>query len=328
MREVRSVLVTGGAGFMGRDFIRLLLSLKEIESVVCLDALTYAGKKENIELFFQDPRFTFIHGNILDQALVEEIVEQKKIEAIVHFAAETHVDRSLAFPLEFVETNIKGTATLLEVVRKNRHVFFHHVSTDEVYGSLGDSGRFTESSPYNPSSPYSASKAASDHLVLAYARTYQLLVTVSHASNNYGPFQLEEKLIPKLIEALKRKTAFPLYGNGQNRREWTFVEDHSAAVFSILRKGERQQVYNIGTGEERTNLEVIEQVIKEFSHKTGQEVQALFSCIQFVSDRLGHDYRYAVSSDRIRQLGWRPCFSFQAGLSRTIDYYLSLQEVG
>ena len=326
-RAYHHFLITGGAGFMERDFIRHLLTKKEVKKVVCLDAMTYAGKLENIDEFFSDERFHFEKGNILDQPLIHNILEKNRIDCIVHFAAESHVDRSIENPLEFVQTNVLGTTTLLECLRMKPHIHFHHISTDEVFGSLQDEGFFSESSPYQPSSPYSASKAASDHFVMAYAHTYGLKITMSHASNNFGPYQYQEKLIPKLITCLLEKTYFPLYGTGKNFREWTFVQDHSEAVDTILSAGIIGQSYNIGSENEKSNLELIQLVIERMGDKLEVPIESLKQWIRFVEDRKGHDYRYAMNSQKIRELGWKPKFSLEEGLHLTITHYLENKKV-
>jgi dTDP-glucose 4,6-dehydratase len=324
---MRSFLVTGGAGFMGRDFIRLLLEKKEVEKVVCLDAMTYAGRKENIQQFFSDSRFVFIQGNILDQQLVEKILREEKIDCLVHYAAESHVDRSIENPLAFVQTNVLGTVSLLEAVKRFPNVWFHHVSTDEVYGSLGKEGIFYENSPYQPNSPYSASKASSDHFVFAYGKTFGLNVTISHASNNFGPYQFEEKLIPKLIHHLIEKKPFPLYGDGTNVREWTYVEDHSRAIYLLLERGKKNEIYNIGSGQEKSNLALISVLIEIFAKKTAENKEGLFNLIQFVEDRKGHDFRYSMQCEKIKKLGFECPMNFEERMATTIDFYLKKLEV-
>ena len=317
---MKSYLVTGGAGFMGRDFIRHLLEKKETEKVVCYDAMTYAARIENIEEFYLDQRFSFVQGNILDTKLVSETLQIYEIDCIVHYAAESHVDRSIEDPIAFVQTNVLGTVSLLEVLKANPNVHFHHISTDEVYGSLTEEGFFYETSPYQPNSPYSASKAASDHFVLAYAKTYGLSVTISHASNNYGPYQYEEKLIPKFIHHMINKQPFPLYGDGKNIREWTYVEDHSKAVYTIINKGIKGHVYNIGSQEERSNLEILQKLIYIFSKKTGEESLYLQNLVKFVPDRKGHDFRYSMDCNKIKMLGFETKVSLNQGLERTVDF--------
>ena len=317
---MKSYLVTGGAGFMGRDFIRHLLEKKETEKVICYDAMTYAAKEENIEEFYLDTRFNFVKGDILDRNLFRQTLQNYQIDCVVHYAAESHVDRSIEDPMIFVQTNVLGTVSLLEVVKSNPNVHFHHISTDEVYGSLNETGFFYETSPYQPNSPYSASKAASDHFVLAYAKTYGLSVTISHASNNYGPYQYEEKLIPKFIHHMINKQPFPLYGTGKNIREWTYVEDHSRAVYKIIHKGTRGQVYNIGSQEEKSNLEILKDLIYIFSEKTGEEILQLQNLVRFVTDRKGHDFRYSMDCSKIKALGFETKVSLTQGLERTIDF--------
>lgn len=323
VRTPTRFLITGGAGFMGSDFVRLILSLDQTEKVVVYDALTYAGSLENLSEFLLHPAFEFVQGNILDQDGFFQLLKHQPIDAIVHFAAETHVDRSIEDPFCFAKTNVLGTLTLLEVLRHFPHIHFHHISTDEVYGSLQDKGTFDENSPYQPNSPYSASKAASDHFVRAYGHTYQLKVTTSHASNNYGPRQYPEKLIPKLISHLMQEKPFPLYGHGKNVREWTFVEDHSLAVLHILKYGQFQEVYNIGSGVEMTNIQVIEEVIDTLALQTGNAKEQFQSYVVFVEDRKGHDFRYALNPQKMLQdLDWKPRTDFKTGLKKTIEYYL------
>ena len=317
---MKSYLVTGGAGFMGRDFIRHLLEKKETEKVICYDAMTYAAREENIEEFYLDTRFNFVKGDILDRDLFRQTLQNYQIDCVVHYAAESHVDRSIEDPMIFVQTNVLGTVSLLEVVKSNPNVHFHHISTDEVYGSLTETGFFYETSPYQPNSPYSASKAASDHFVLAYAKTYGLSVTISHASNNYGPYQYEEKLIPKFIHHMINKQPFPLYGTGKNIREWTYVEDHSRAVYKIIHKGTRGQVYNIGSQEERSNLEILKDLIYIFSEKTGEDILQLQNLVRFVPDRKGHDFRYSMDCSKIKTIGFETKVSLNQGLERTIDF--------
>jgi dTDP-glucose 4,6-dehydratase len=326
-RTYRHFLVTGGAGFMGRDFIRHLLEKKEVKKVICYDALTYAGKVENIEDFLSDTRLHFEKGNILNSTALKALIEEHQIDCIVHFAAESHVDRSIENPLEFVQTNVLGTVNLLECVKLYPKIHFHHISTDEVFGSLKEEGFFFETSPYQPNSPYSASKASSDHFVMAYAHTYGLKITMSHASNNFGPYQLEEKLIPKLITALCEKVTFPLYGTGKNVREWTYVEDHSFAIFCIIERGLIGQSYNVGSQNEKSNLELIELIVDKMAKKLEVEKTVLKSLIQTTQDRKGHDFRYAMNSDKIRALGWKPQVTLEDGLDRTISYYLEKKKV-
>jgi dTDP-glucose 4,6-dehydratase len=317
MRAVTRLLVTGGAGFIGSAFIRYMLRLPEFTGrILNYDLLTYAGNLEYLNGFHDHPRYRFVQGDILNQALVEKLLLEHEIDAIVHFAAETHVDRSIASASPFVETNVKGTLSLLEAVRKFPHVHFHHVSTDEVYGSLGESGTFNERSPYRPNSPYSASKAASDHLVRAYGQTYGLSAIVSNCSNNYGPFQNLEKFIPLMIHNCLKKKALPIYGRGANVRDWLYVDDHADAIWQMLKKGRKGETYCVGGNTELSNLELLHQLIDLVNQERPGNYQAL---IQFVQDRPGHDFRYALDISKIeKELGWRPKVGLREGLLKTV----------
>ena len=326
--QPRRVLVTGGAGFIGSCFIRYGLSNRSsVESVVNLDLLTYAGDQKSISEAEEDTRYTFVQGDICDQALVEPLIEEHNIDTIIHFAAESHVDNSIENPHLFYETNIGGTIALLEAVRRHKHVHFHHVSTDEVFGSLGPEGAFTETSPYQPNSPYAASKASSDHFVRAYAHTYGLSVTLSNCTNNYGPYQHKEKLIPLMISCCLEGKPLPIYGTGQNLRDWLFVEDHVRALWLILESGKRNSVYAIGGGEELSNVQIVHQIIKEIALQTEKGEEELKALISYVADRLGHDFRYAIDSSKItNELGWHPRHTFNEGLKKTVNWYLDHQE--
>lgn len=320
MRPTSSLLVTGGAGFIGSSFIRYLLRSAEFTGrILNYDLLTYAASLSYLDGFQEHPRYRFIQGDILNQSLVEKLIAEYEIDTIVHFAAETHVDRSISSALPFIETNVKGTLSLLEALRKTPYVHFHHISTDEVYGSLGESGCFTEHSPYRPNSPYSASKAASDHLVRAFAHTYGLSTTISNCSNNYGPCQYPEKLIPLMIHNCLKKKALPIYGRGSNVRDWLYVDDHAEAIFRILQKGKKGQTYNIGGGTEVSNLEMVHLLIELIQAEKPDDYRSL---IRFVQDRPGHDYRYAIDNSKIRnELGWNPATSLPEGLKRTVKWY-------
>lgn len=321
MRKATHLLVTGGAGFIGSAFIRSLLKSCEFTGTILnYDLLTYAGSLCHLDGFHTHPRYQFVQGDILDQGCVERLLQEHAIDTIVHFAAETHVDRSIETAGPFIETNVKGTLTLLEAVRKFPHVHFHHISTDEVYGSLGTSGFFTETSPYLPNSPYAASKAASDHLVRAFARTYQLSTTVSHCSNNYGPCQNQEKLIPLMIQRCLEGKELPVYGNGRNVREWLYVDDHADAIWKIIQWGRSGETYDIGGKEEWSNLALLYLLIDLLEKRRPGDYR---SQIRFVPDRPGHDFRYAIDSRKIQmELGWQPKTSLIEGLSSTIDWYL------
>lgn len=326
---IKNLLVTGGCGFMGSDFIRYLLGKADFKGrIINLDALTYAGNPENLaDIEKQLPgHYHFVKGDICDTEVVRRIFEDFHIDAVCHFAAETHVDRSILEPSAFVRTNIQGTFNLLEAarIRQDRNVIFHHISTDEVYGSLGAEGLFTEDSPCQPSSPYSASKAASDHLVSAYSRTYDLPATISNCSNNYGPYQFPEKLIPLMILNAIEGKPLPIYGKGENIRDWIYVTDHSKAVWTIMQKGKPGSRYNIGGDGQMRNIDVVEMICKAVDN------MGLKNCpgprrelISYVEDRKGHDFRYAMDYSKLKkELGWKPEESFKTGLKKTIEWYL------
>ena len=324
----KRLLVTGGAGFMGSDFIRhVLLKTKFSGSIINLDLLTYAGDLENLREVEKDPRYTFVKGDVSDAKLIEEIFIANPFDMIVHFAAETHVDRSIDQPKTFIETNIIGTYTLVEFLRRHKQVHLHLVSTDEVYGDLPTlEGTFTEVSPYAPSSPYAASKAAADHLALSYARTYGLSVTVSHASNNFGPHQHPEKLIPRMIQRCLTGEELTIYGSGEQVRDWLFVEDHSEAIYFILCRGKKGQVYNVGGENEKTNLEVIDRITQRLAEITETDPTIYRKRIIHVADRPGHDFRYAMDITKIKsELGWYPKTDFDIGLKRIIQGVIKCQ---
>jgi dTDP-glucose 4,6-dehydratase len=311
------LLVTGGAGFIGSNFVRRLLtdSTSSVTKIIVLDKLTYAGTFENLEAFQDDMRFQFIHGDINNQTLVENLFG--KVDAVVHFAAESHVDRSILEAAPFIETNVLGTASLLETLRKFPKVKFLHVSTDEVYGSINE-GSWNEEFPISPNSPYAASKASSDLLALAYQRTYGLDILVSRCCNNYGPNQFPEKLIPLFITNLIQGRKVPVYGDGKNIREWIHVDDHCDALNLILSKGESGQIYNVGSSFELSNLEITNLILEAFNR--GEE------SIEYVSDRPGHDYRYSLDYSKAKsKLGYSPKIDFVNGLRKTVDWYLENQ---
>ncbi len=319
----KRLLVTGGAGFIGSSFIRRGLETSPLlEQIVNLDLLTYAGSEKNMSSFFHDPKHLFVRGDIRDRALVQSLCDAYRLEAIVHFAAESHVDRSIHNPSAFIEANILGTFSLLEVVRERPHIHFHHVSTDEVYGSL-ETGFFNESSPYKPNSPYAASKAASDHLVRAWAHTYALSTTLSHCSNNYGPCQHEEKFIPRMISHCLEHKPLPVYGQGLNVRDWLYVDDHSDAIWLILNQGRSGEVYDIGGKGEKSNIDLLYTLIDLIGAKTSQDKASFQKLISFVPDRPGHDFRYAIDAAKISHaLGWTPAHTLEQGLEKTVDWYL------
>jgi dTDP-glucose 4,6-dehydratase len=323
MRTTASLLVTGGAGFIGSAFIRFLLHSSDFKGkILNYDVLTYAGNLESLNGFHNHPRYRFVQGDILNQNLVEKLLLDHEIDTIVHFAAETHVDRSIASAIPFIETNVKGTLSLLEAVRKFPHIHFHHISTDEVYGSLGESGLFHENSPYRPNSPYAASKAASDHLVRAYAQTYGLSTTLSHSSNNFGPCQYPEKYIPLMIVNCFQNKPLPVYGRGANIRDWLYVDDHADAIWQIIRFGRKGQTYDVGGNTELTNLELLYLLIELIQLEKPGDYHSL---IRFVQDRAGHDFRYALDISKImNELNWRPKISLKDGLIRTIRWYYKI----
>ncbi|MBW2659211.1 MAG: dTDP-glucose 4,6-dehydratase [Deltaproteobacteria bacterium] len=337
MENRRSVLVTGGCGFIGANFIHLLLKEYPDWRVVNLDKLTYAGNLKNLQTVSESDKYRFVRGDICDAARVTGIFADEKIDTVVHFAAESHVDRSITGPADFVQTNIVGTFTLLEAARKSwlegspraENLCFLHVSTDEVYGSLGDTGFFTETTPFDPRSPYSASKASSDHLVNAYFHTYGLPVRITNCSNNYGPYQFPEKLIPLVFNNSMKGEQLPVYGDGKNVRDWLYVKDHCEAIVEVVKKGRSGQCYNIGGNNEKQNIEVVTLICDLLDKKLGlpESGQPRRSLITFVKDRLGHDRRYAIDAGKIKeQLGWEPGVSFEQGMEKTVDWYLANQE--
>jgi dTDP-glucose 4,6-dehydratase len=335
-RKLTNILVTGGSGFIGANFIRHLFENSDFEGkVINLDKLTYAGNPLNLSdisaEYTPSGRYTFVHGDIRDSDLVTELFQRHDIDTVVHFAAESHVDRSIHGPMEFVQTNVIGTVTLLEAARafwKDRQdVLFHHISTDEVYGSLGAEGAFIEATPYDPRSPYSGSKAASDHFVSAYHHTYGLPVTISNCSNNYGPYQFPEKLIPIMIRNLQQGKALPVYGDGKNIRDWLYVEDHNRAVWRIMQAGRSGETYNIGGENEWENITLVRQLCKIMAKVTGKSEEKYLDLITFVKDRPGHDKRYAINCDKLKQeLGWKQSVDFSEGLEKTIRWYLDHQD--
>lgn len=331
MKRLKNILVTGGCGFIGTNFIHYLFNCADFNgNIINIDKLTYAGNIENlksIEHLFPE-RYQFIKGDICDRNTVEHIFKDNDIDTVVHFAAESHVDRSIYGPAEFIQTNIIGTFTLLEVAKEQwkdkEGVVFHHISTDEVYGSLGETGYFYEDTAYDPRSPYSASKAGSDHLVSAYFHTYGLPITISNCSNNYGPYQFPEKLIPLMILNMLEEKPLPIYGDGKNIRDWLFVEDHCAGIWQIVKNGKTGETYNIGGDNEWKNIDLVSTLCEIVAKKTSYENDYYKHLITFVKDRQGHDKRYAINCDKIKkELGWKPLVDFKEGLSRTVCWYLS-----
>lgn len=332
MGTLKTLLVTGGLGFIGSQYIRLVLAEFEDWSVVNIDCQSYAGNPENLKGFDQNPRYRFDKLDIRDRGAVHDTVEALKPQAIVHFAAESHVDRSIESPLVFVETNVLGTIHLLEAalkVSKQQPEFrFLHVSTDEVYGSLGPTGAFEETTAYDPSSPYSASKASSDHFVRAWHRTFGLPVLITNCSNNYGPFQFPEKLIPLMINNARKGKDLPVYGDGTNVRDWLHVEDHARAIHAVLTKAKVGETYNIGGEAERQNIEVVKLICELVDELCPESLdKPRRELIRFVTDRPGHDRRYAMNIAKIqRDLQWAPRYSFEDGLRQTVQWYLENDE--
>lgn len=325
-----NILITGGAGFIGSNFLnRYVISCPE-HNFVNLDAVTYAANLISLDKLAHQPNYIFERGDITDYNRIKEVFEKHEPDLVVHFAAESHVDRSIIGPADFIRTNITGTFNLLEACRNfwgnKEGKLFHHVSTDEVYGSLGAAGLFTEKTPYDPSSPYSASKASSDHLVRAYWRTYNLPALITNCSNNYGPYQFPEKLIPlMIINALEGK-ALPVYGRGENVRDWLYVEDHCDAIWTVIHKGTHGETYNIGGSNEWKNIDIVHKICEVLAEETLTDPGKFKKLISFVKDRPGHDLRYAIDSAKLRkQLGWRPRETFATGLRKTVRWYLDNQ---
>lgn len=314
---MKRLLVTGGAGFIGNCFIRYMLNKYPDYKVINLDALTYAGNIENLNDIQNNPNYSFVKGNICDKRIAVDLIS--KVDWVINFAAESHVDRSITGPEIFIETNVKGTLNLLQTCKDLGIERYLQVSTDEVYGSLGKTGYFTETTPLSPNSPYSASKASADLLTKAYFETYKLPILITRCSNNYGPFQYPEKLIPFFISKLLKGEKVPVYGDGKNVRDWLFVYDHCAAIDTVLHKGQVGEVYNIGGHNEKANIEITKLILSA----VGKDE----SSIEYVEDRLGHDKRYAIDNTKIQtELGWQPSITFEEGIKYTIDWYLNNQE--
>jgi len=311
-----TILITGGCGFIGSNFVRYMLKMHSDYTLVNIDKLTYAGNLENLEDVEDHPRYRFIKGDICNRETVETAIKDYQINIIINFAAESHVDRSIIGPAVFIETNVAGTNVLLEVAKENNIKRFIQISTDEVYGSLGPTGKFTESTPLHPNSPYAASKAAADLLALAYHHTFGLPVIITRCSNNYGPYQFPEKLLPLMIANAIDGKSLPVYGDGLNVRDWLYVKDHCTAIDLVLHKGKIGEVYNIGGNNEWKNIDIVKLLLKKLSKPE--------SLITFVKDRLGHDRRYAMDASKIMsELRWKPSVTFEGGLSETVDWYLS-----
>ena len=325
----KKILITGGAGFIGSHVVRLFVTKYPEHQIFNLDALTYAGNLENIEDITNTPNYTFIKGNIKDIGFINSLFKEQQFDSVIHLAAESHVDRSIKDPNAFIETNVIGTSNLLNAFRDTcngnfEDKLFYHVSTDEVYGSLGKTGLFTETTSYDPQSPYAASKAASDHMVRAFGNTYGMPFVISNCSNNYGAYQFPEKLIPLFINNIKNNNSLPVYGDGQYTRDWLFVDDHAKAIDLIFHKGKTGDTYNIGGFNEWTNLDLIHLLCTQMDKKLGREKGASAQLITYVKDRAGHDRRYAIDASKInKELGWKPSVTFEEGLALTIDWYLA-----
>jgi len=336
MKQNDTLLITGGAGFIGSNFIPYYLEEYPEVHIVNLDALTYAGSLANLSEVAQHPRYTFVHGNICDRSLVEELFEKYRFTGVIHFAAESHVDNSIKNPGVFIETNVTGTFTLLDVAYTYwmeapfaykaafKNARFHHISTDEVYGSLGPTGLFTEETPYAPNSPYSASKASSDMLVRSYHHTYGMNTVITNCSNNYGPKQHAEKLIPTIIRKALAGEAIPIYGDGKNIRDWLYVGDHCKGIALVFDQGISGEVYNIGGENEWVNMAIARHICTLLDELYPKEAQSYTEQIVLVQDRAGHDRRYAIDASKIKQeLGWKPEENFRTGIAKTLQYYLN-----
>jgi dTDP-glucose 4,6-dehydratase len=331
MSDRKHILITGGAGFIGSHAVRHFVKKYPDYHIINLDKLTYAGNLANLSDIEKIKNYTFIKADIENGDQVEEVFEQYQIDSVIHFAAESHVDRSILDPLSFVKTNVLGTVNLLNAARKKwentDQNIFYHVSTDEVYGELGEEGYFTEETPYSPRSPYSASKASSDHFVRAYFHTYGLPVVISNCSNNYGPYQFPEKLIPLMIQNIRQGKPLPVYGDGSNIRDWLYVGDHVSAIDLIFHRGEKGETYNIGGDTELKNIELVRTLCKLMDNYMESDLGSSERLIHFVKDRAGHDQRYAIDASKIKnELGWKPETDFNAGLKQTVEWYLENKE--
>lgn len=329
MTQKKSILITGGSGFIGSHVVRLFVNNYPDYNIVNLDQLTYAGNPENLSDIEAKENYTFVKADIVDDKKMFELFEQYKFQGVIHLAAESHVDRSIANPKEFIMTNVVGTLNLLNAAKKTwgndyKNNVFYHVSTDEVYGSLGEDGFFYEDTSYDPRSPYSASKASSDHIVRAYFHTYGLPIKISNCSNNYGSHQFPEKLIPLMINNIKNDNPLPIYGEGLNVRDWLWVVDHARAIDLIYHKGKIGETYNIGGHNEWKNIDLVHLLCDTMDKKLGREIGTSRNLITYVKDRAGHDLRYAIDATKIeKELGWIPSVTFEQGLSSTIDWYLN-----
>lgn len=329
---MKKIVITGGAGFIGSHVVRLFVNKYPDYQIYNLDCLTYAGNLENLKDVEDKPNYHFIKGDISDGDFVQNLFQKHQFDGVVHLAAESHVDRSITNPMQFVLTNVVGTVNLLNAARaiwngNFEDKRFYHISTDEVYGSLGETGSFTETTPYQPHSPYSAAKASSDHFVRAYHDTFGLPTVISNCSNNYGPNQFPEKLIPLFIHNIKNNIALPVYGQGTNVRDWLYVEDHAAAIDLIFHQAKVGETYNIGGNNEWRNIDLIKQLIEIMDRKLGRAEGASLSLITYVADRAGHDLRYAIDASKLkRELGWEPKVRFTKGFEATVDWYLANTE--
>lgn len=327
----KKILITGGAGFIGSHVVRLFVQKYPNYQIFNLDKLTYAGNLENLRDIESAPNYRFLKGDICDINYIQSIFDEHQFDGVIHLAAESHVDRSISNPLEFIQTNVIGTVTLMNAARNiwkdKTGKRFYHVSTDEVYGSLGAEGFFYETTSYDPQSPYSASKASSDHFVRAYQNTFKLPVVISNCSNNYGPNQFPEKLVPLMINNIRQEKELPVYGKGENIRDWLYVVDHARAIDTIYHNGKTGETYNIGGHNEWKNIDIVKLVCKLMDKKLGRKPGASEQLIRYVTDRPGHDMRYAIDATKIeKELGWRPSLQFEEGLDKTIDWYLANQE--
>ena len=327
-KDFKTILITGGAGFIGSHVVRRMVTKYPKTQIVNLDVLTYAGNLDNVSDIANEPNYTFIKGDVTDVSFIKSLFENYNFDAVIHLAAESHVDNSIKNPLGFAETNVMGTLNLLEASRNHwkddlKKKCFYHISTDEVFGSLGIEGAFTEETSYDPRSPYSASKASSDHFVRAYFHTYKLPVILSNCSNNYGPSQYPEKLVPLFIKNIVENKPLPIYGKGENIRDWLYVEDHATAIDLILQQGKIGETYAIGGNNEIRNIDLVQNLIQVTDRLLGRNEGASLSLISYVPDRLGHDYRYAINTTKIqKELNWRPSTSFNEGIEKTINFYL------
>ena len=323
---MKNILITGGAGFIGSHVIRRFVTNYPDYNIINLDSLTYAGNLENLRDIETFANYEFVKCDITDRAAIEALFTSKKIHSVIHLAAESHVDRSITNPIDFVMTNVVGTVVLLNAFKAHGNVTegrFYHVSTDEVYGTLGDDGKFTEETPYDPNSPYSASKASSDHFVRAYHETFELPIVISNCSNNYGSHQFPEKLIPLMIHNIKNNKPLPVYGKGENIRDWLWVNDHAKAIDVIFHSGKNGETYNIGGNNEWKNIDLVHKLCEIMDQKLGRDAGESAKLITYVTDRAGHDFRYAIDASKLEnELGWKPSVAFDQGFEKTIDWYL------